>query len=198
MTYDELKKTGVTTNTPKHILLGAGTIHKGLTFSNGAWNFSDSLIGATSGGSKFTETHEYKDIEADGMLVKTKGMTVKVGETAQLETNFLEITPDVMKLMAHADANASTDFTGYTEIKPHADIEAGDWVSNLAFVGKTADGLPIIILLENALCTSGLTLEGKNKDNNVSPATFECYATLDDNGNLDKLPWRIIYPTVNG
>ena len=68
MPYEELKNTGVTAKTPSNILLGAGTIHKGLTFTSNAWNFSTSLIGATSGGTKLTLKPELMDIELDGAL----------------------------------------------------------------------------------------------------------------------------------
>ena len=61
--YDELKNHGVTENTPKNIMLGAGTIHKGFTYIPATtgenpvaahWNFAESLIGATSGGNKLS------------------------------------------------------------------------------------------------------------------------------------------------
>jgi len=51
-------KHGITADTPKNILFGAGTIHKGLKYTAGAsggkgsWNFNESIIGATNGGSK--------------------------------------------------------------------------------------------------------------------------------------------------
>ena len=32
-------KSGITTNTPKNIMFGAGTIHKNLKFTDGKWNF---------------------------------------------------------------------------------------------------------------------------------------------------------------
>ena len=50
MAYEELKSSGITASTPENIMLGAGTIHKGLAFADGKWNFEESLIGATSGG----------------------------------------------------------------------------------------------------------------------------------------------------
>ena len=65
-------KTGVSTDTPKSIMFGAGTIHKGLTYTagtggaSGSWNFASSCIGATQGGSKITITPEFTDVEADG------------------------------------------------------------------------------------------------------------------------------------
>ena len=159
MAYEELKNTGVTATTPSNILLGAGTIHKGLTFKSNAWNFSTSLIGATSGGTKLTLKPELMDIELDGANVIAKGLTVKTGETAVMEINFAELTPDILALSTIGTATASTEYTGYQEIKSRAQITTGDYVADLAFVGKTVDGKPIIILFDNALCTSGFEIE---------------------------------------
>ena len=57
----EFKSSGITAKTPKTVMLGAGTIHKGLAYKAGAegkegtWNFEESLICATSGGSKLSK-----------------------------------------------------------------------------------------------------------------------------------------------
>ena len=86
--------TGVTEKTPENILFGAGTIHRGLKYEGSTWNFLDSLVGATSGGSKFSIVPEITSIEVDGALVATKGLDVKTGETATMEINFIELTSD--------------------------------------------------------------------------------------------------------
>ncbi len=193
MMYEEIKDHGITADTPKNIVLGAGTIHMGLEYKTNKWNFAESLIGATSGGTKVTITPEYKDIEADGALVKTEGLTIKQGETAVMETNFLELTPEIMKACLVGTEGVASDISGYTEIKSKAHIEQGDYVTNLGFVGKTADGRPIIIIFPKALCTSGFELESKNKENSVFKATFECVGDIA--GDLQTLPYRILYPT---
>lgn len=191
---EEFKSSGITENTPKTVMLGAGTIHKGLTYSGDAWNFVESLICATSGGSKLSIKPEFYNIPVDGALVKVKGLTAKVGETATLEINPIELTPEVVSMAVIADSAASTTATGYTELTSRAVIAEGDYVKNLAYVGKTIEGKPIIIVFDNALCTSGLELEGKNKEAAIPKLTFECYADLSP--EADKLPWHIYYPTA--
>ena len=193
---DEFKSSGITENTPKTIMLGAGTIHKGLTFSASAWNFTESLICATSGGSKLSIVPEFYDVPVDGALVKVKGLTVKVGETAKLEINPIELTPEILKMAVIGDEAASTEATGYNEITSRAVINTGDYITNLGYVGKTIEGKPIIIVFDNALCTSGLELEGKNKEAAVPAFTFECFADLTP--EADTLPWHIYYPTPSG
>lgn len=188
-------KTGVSKNTPKNILFGAGTIHKGLKYTTNAWNMDESIVGATSGGSKLSIVPEVTNIEVDGALVKAKGLAVKTGETATMEINFIELTEDLIKASTLGKTGTSEDTTDYNVIVPKADIEAGDYWENIAFVGKTVEGKNIIAILENALCTSGFEQEGKNKEGSIGKYTFESYAELDS--DLDTLPWKIYYPKAS-
>lgn len=193
-------KTGVSTDTPKSIMFGAGTIHKGLTYTagtsgaSGSWNFASSCIGATQGGSKITITPEFTDVEADGALVLVKGLKVKVGETASMEINLLELTKEIVKDSLIAQMGTSAD-SNFDLIESKASLADGDYYDNIAFVGKTLDGRNIIVIMDNALCTSGFEAEGKNKEAGVGKYTFECHAEL--NGDLDKLPYHIYYPKAS-
>lgn len=234
-------KTGVSTNTPKNIMFGAGTIHKNLTcasytygltadtdivagkkyftrsgtegsyvytkvaspvksaintyyeITGGGWNFDASIIGATQGGSKFTVTPEITQVEADGALVAVKGLNVKTGETAEMEINLLELTKDIIKASVIGADGSSTD-EDYDLIESKANIEEGDYFTNIAFVGKTLDGRNIIVILDNALCTSGLELSGTNKEGAVGTYTFASHAEL--TSDLDTLPYHIYYPVA--
>lgn len=190
----EFKSSGITENTPKTVMLGAGTIHKGLACTDGVWNFEESLLCATSGGGKLSIVPEFYDIPVDGALVKVKGLTAKVGETATLEINPIEMKPEILKMAVIGDAKASETATGYDEITSRAVIAEGDYVTGLAYVGKTIEGKPIIVVFDYALCTSGLELEGKNKEAAVPKFTFECFAELTP--EADTLPWHIYYPTA--
>ena len=187
-------KTGVSANTPKNILFGAGTVHKNLAFADGAWNFEASIIGATSGGSKLSIVPEITKIEVDGALVAAKGLTVKTGETASMEINFIELTADIIQAATIGEAGTSED-TSYDVIVPKAAIAEGDYWDNIAFVGKTLEGKTIIAILENAICTSGFEQEGKNKEGAIGKYTFESHADL--TSDLDRLPWKIYYPKAS-
>lgn len=188
----ELLMHGITEVTPKNILLGAGTIFKNLTWDKAKSQFKfDKVLGATSGGSKFSIKNEFKDIEADGAVVKVKGLTLKYGQVAQLETNLLDITVDNLKIAMLGEEKTS-EITGYKELVPKAQLEAGDYIGNLAYVGRKSDGSPVIIIMENALCTEGLEIEGKNKDNAVLKVKFECYGDI--TSDLQTLPVKILIP----
>lgn len=235
----EFKSHGITSNTPKNVVLGAGTIHKGLKFTptyaitedetaqegktyyertgsgepytytikeietgesstglyertGGSWNGAESIIGATSGGNTLTIEPEFLDIEADGALVKVKGLSHKIGETASLEVNMLEMTPEILQMATNGRMNSDTGIEGYSEITSNMHISEGDYIDDLGFVGKRVDGTPIIILFDNALCTSGLELGREAKEANVAAFTFECFANIED---VERLPWHIYYPT---
>lgn len=190
----EFKSSGVTEKTPGNIPFGAGTIHKGLKFNSetNKWNFAESLVGATSGGSKFEIAPEVTQVEVDGAWVAVAELDVKTGETANMEINFIELTPDIIKASVIGQAGNS-NIEGYSLIESKSRIEKGDYWENIAFVGKTLTGKPIIVIMDNALCTSGLSIEGKNKEAGVGKYTFRCSQVI--TGDLTVLPYHIYYPT---
>lgn len=185
-------RNGVTSNTPKNVLFGAGTIHKGLKYEGTEWNFAATCIGATNGGSKLSIVPELTDVPVDGANVLVKGLKVKTGETATMEINMAELTEELIKSATLAKYGTSEDAT-FNLIAPKADIEEGDYFENIAFVGVTLEGKKVIAILENALCTSGFEQEGKSKEGAVGKYTFTCHADLEAE-NLDTLPWKIYYP----
>lgn len=185
-------KNGVTENTVKNILFGAGTIHKGLKFTEGTgWNFAETCVGATSGGSKLSIVPEVYDVPVDGADVLVKGLRVKTGEKATMEVNLIELSADMIAAAAMGVIGAS-EMDNYDMIESKPDIEIGDYWDNIAFVGKMLNNEPVIAILDNALCTTGFEQEGKNKEGAVGKYTFECHA--DPESDMDKLPWRIYYP----
>lgn len=192
--WDSWKEHGVTSNTPDSILFGAGTIHTGLQFSNGSWNFASTIIGATNGGSKLSIKPEVQDIELDGKFVKTKGLVVKTGETATMEINFAELKADLIKKSVFAKEGTS-DATGYTMLESKPDIETGDYYTNFAFVGRTVTKKPIIVIFDTALVTSGLEVDNKHKEQGNPVVTVECYADISSDDGLKTLPYHIYYPT---
>lgn len=193
LTFEEFKSSGITKNTPKNMVFGAGTIHKGLKFDSTTkkWNFAESLIGATSGGTKLSIKPELKDIELDGALVKMKELTLKTGEAAQIETNMVELTPDTIK-MAVIGKDGDSTVDGYDVIESKARIEEGDYIDDFGYIGRFLDGRPVIVIFDTALCTSGFEIDGKNKENGTFTYTIECYSNLSP--AADTLPYHIYLP----
>lgn len=160
------------------------------------WNFSESLIGATSGGSKVSIVPETTDIEVDGALVAVKGLRVKMGETANIEVNFVEMTPEMLQMVCIGEIKDDSSWGGYSEITSKPRIEKGDYIENFAYVGRKSDGTPIIIIFDQCICTSGFEVEGKNKEAGIFKGTFECVADISP--ECDTLPWHILYPKARG
>ena len=186
-------KSGVTANTPKNILFGPGTIHKGLKHTGSAWNFAESLVGATSGGSKFSIVPTVTPVPVDGVTVRMKGLDKKTEEKATMEVNFIEMSKETIQAAVLGKLGDSAD-PNFALIESKADIEEGDYWENIAFVGTTLDGKDkIIVIMDNSICTSGFEMEGKPKEGTIGKFTFECSAELDSDG--ETLPWHIYYPT---
>lgn len=184
-------KHGITATTPQNVLLGAGTYHKGMKIENGKLE-PGTIIGATNGGGKISIVGEFYDIPVDGALVKVKGLTVKNGGTCTAEVTFAEVSTDILK-MATLFESGESEVDGYSLLQDKAAIAEGDYVEGFGFIGKTANGAKdIIFIMDNALCTSGLELEAKNKEAAVVKLTMEAYA--DNDGDLDTLPIKILYP----
>lgn len=190
VTYNDFALSGVTESTPENIVLGAGALYRDGKFGDG--QFTGTLLGATSGGVTVTIAPEFYDVEADGVMVKAKGLSHKIGETAQLTTNLIEVTDELLKMAVVGEEGASDDDRfNKVDSKPH--IESGDYISGLTYVGYKTDGSPIIVMFDYALCTSGLELATANKENTAVPVTFECYADLAE-GLTNKLPYHIYTP----
>lgn len=183
---------GITSDTVKNIQFGAGTIHKGLDYTDDSgWNFVESCVGATKGGSSLKIVPEFYTVSPDGSSVAVKNFKRKIGETATIDVNLLELDADMIKASVIGE-EGECDFDGFGLIESKADIESGDYWENIAFVGETLEGKQIIVILPNALCTSGLTLEGKSGEESVYKFTFECHGDADD--SLVSLPYEIYYP----
>ena len=189
---------GITSETVKNIQFGAGTIHKGLKFTPGlesnpgTWNFEESCVGATKGGSSVKIVPEFYTVQPDGSSVAVKDFKRKTGEKAEMEVNLLELNADMLKASVIGKEGVC-DIEGMSLIESKDAIASGDYWENIAFVGETLDNKNIIVILPNALCTSGLTIEGKNGEENVGKFTFECHG--DASESLTTLPYKIYYPT---
>lgn len=159
----------------------------------GAWNDAEeSVLGATSGGNKLNITSELTSIEVDGASVKIKGLTVKTGETGTIEVNLAQHTVESFK-RAIVGKEVDSIIKGFVQIQTKSLLELSDYLDNIAFVGSMTDGTDVIIIMENAICTSGFEFEGKNKETSVVSTTFESSADF-AKGVFDTLPIYIFYP----
>ena len=193
--YDAVPSSGITARTPKKVMLGAGTIHKGLTYTEGSgWNFTESLWFATGDGVSLTFEKtfvESADI-ADGAWVKVKGLMLLQGEKATIKATPVEITPDLIKAGIMA-VQAESDVVGYDMLTSNEFITDDMYIENFAWVGKTQDNAPMIVIFPLALCTSGLELENASDEKTCPEVEFECVNDFDD--NMTHLHYRIYTPS---
>ncbi|MCD8008157.1 MAG: hypothetical protein LUF68_04375 [Clostridiales bacterium] len=189
-----LKKHGITTETIKKMVLGAGVIYKNLKYADGEW--TGTQLGATSGGIKFNWEATWLDIEVDGATVLVKGVSKqKVGESASLEGQMTELTEDILVTALHLE-EATSDDSNYTKYISKENVtEEDDYLDNVAYVGTLSSGENIIIILPNAICTEAFELETKNAEQTTFSVKFECTADL-ENDTLNKLDIALYYPTT--
>ena len=188
-----LKKHGITTETIKKLILGAGVIYKNLKYVENDW--TGEPLGATSGGIKFNWEAQWLDVEVDGATVLVKGVSKqKVGESASIEGQMTEMTEDILVTALHLVKSTSED-TNYVKYVSKENITEDDYLENIAYVGTLSDGKNIIIILPNALCTEAFELETKNAEQTTFTVKFECTADL-ENDSLNKLDIQLYYPMV--
>ncbi len=162
-------------------------------FVTGAWTDDEGhVLGATNGGNKLSIIPEITPIEVDGAVVEIKGLNQKTGETGTLDVNLAQHTTESLKRAIVGDVVDSL-IKGYTQIQTKSLIELSDYLDNIAYVGTMTDGTEIIAIMENVICSSGLVLEGKNKETSVVPTTFKSTADF-KSGVFDTLPIYIFYP----
>ena len=170
--WTDFAVSGVSETTPTNIMLGAGTLYKNITYSAESSKWSGTIL---------------------GVLVEAKGLIQKTGETAQIETNMVEITKDFLKTTIIGEEGTSED-SRFDVIESKALIDDDDYIQNFAFVGFKTDGSPIVVLFDYAICTEGLESDNKNKETAVIPAVYKCVAELTAGGNTNKLPYHIYVP----
>lgn len=194
-----LKTTGYTKSTPLHYMVDAGAIYKNLEFDNLTNEWKGELLGATHEGNKITIEQEYRTIEVDGVHVDAVGQKVLQTSKAMLEVNVKEITAENLRLAINGtvrEAGEDEAPEGYQVIEGKGKLENTDYIKNLGLVGTlTGSEQPIIIILDNALCTSGLEGETKDDDELVITMEFKAHAGAEDVSNR-KLPARIYFPPV--
>lgn len=190
------KSHGITSETIKKMILGAGVIYKNLTYDSGSEEWSGTVLGATSGGITFNWGATWLDVKVDGATVLVKGISKqKVGETASIEGQMTELTEDILVTAMHLVEDTSDD-SNYTKYVSKSNItEDDDYLTNIAYVGTLSSGSNVIIILPNALCTEAFKLKTENAKQTTFSVKFECTASLDNN-TLDKLDIEIYYPNT--
>ncbi|NGL84156.1 hypothetical protein [Streptococcus equi] len=200
MVKKPVKRTGYTKSTPKSYLINAGAVYKNLTWNQEQTQWEGELLGATSDGNKLKIEQKYRTIEVDGVFVSAVGQKVLESQSASLEINMKELTAENLRLAINGSldtGDGKTSPSDYKVIGGKGKLENTDYITNIGLVATlSGTNKPVIIILDNALCTSGLEFDTKDNDEAVVTMTFEAHA---NEGQIDDLtlPCRIYYPEVS-
>ena len=189
---------GITTGTPAKIPFGAGVYFSGVDYDEKVAPTEEAIkaaiIGATQEGGTLTITPEFFMPELDGATVAIKELQNKVGEVAQIETSFAELTPELMARMVIGKKGTTTD--SEYDVITSSELGAGHFYDGFGYYGHYMDGRPMIVLFKTALCTSGFTTDAKNKTNSVFKGTFACQSDIEY--GTTKLPYAIFIRKAEG
>lgn len=182
-------ETGTAKN-PDIIPFGAGTFRYGVAVSEaGALTSEGTIFGATKGGGKFSIAPNLVKLEYDDRNVAAVGDYVKAGEEATMEAPFTELKAEDIAKYAIGTVAEGTDCKIVTSSE---EVAEGHYIAGLAYVGKSASGKPLVVVFDNAICTSGLEVEGKKAEQGAPTVTFACLADAD--AVEDRLPWTVVWP----
>lgn len=191
-------KTGITAGTPSKILFGAGVYFHGVEYSETVAPTEEAIkaaiIGATQEGGTLTITPEFFMPELDGATVSVMELQQKVGETAQMDISYVEMTADMVSKMAIGKVDETTD--GEYDVVTSDVLKKDHFYKGFGFYGNFLDGRPMIILFKNALCTSGFTTDAKNKTNSMFKGTMTCHSDIAY--GTTKLPYAIFIRKKEG
>lgn len=192
-------QSGITKGTPSKILFGAGVYFKGVPYDEKVPPTEDvikaAIFGATQEGGTLTITPEFFMPELDGATVPIMELQKKVGEIAQMEVSFAELTAELMKNQVIGKLSESTEGE-YDVITSDEHLRKGHFYEGFGYYGNFMDGRPLIIIFKHALCTSGATTDNKNKTNSIFKGTFACQSDIEY--GTTKLPYAIFMRKADG
>ena len=192
---------GYTENTPKHYLIDSATVFKNVTYTT-LDGFAGTLIGATEGGVTFTIEQNYRAPEVDGtahLQGLVKGNVVLESAKAQVVINLKELTAENLRGSLNGtmiDALSTEAPTGYKKITTKRAVASGDYLTNIAVVGRLGGTTePVIVIIDNPLNTNGVEVETQDNAEAVIELTYVAHATAAQVA-ADEFPWRILFPAV--
>ena len=183
--------TGITTNTVRRFFVDAGAVY--LNYGEG----NQRLLGATKGGNTFTIEQEIREMEADGARGPMKGGRRIIRSVARCVANLVEITADNIVVMlpgaAKEDFPAEIGKT-HDKITRIRDIQDGDYINNVALVGKiTGADENFIGIVENVLADGNISANAVDKDEAAVEVQFTAHF---DPADMDTEPWEIRQPVI--
>jgi len=181
--------TGYTSATPNNLVIDAGAVYANYGLA------AEALAGATSGGNEFNAKYVFRQPKIDGIKSDfVKGLEILSKANITLKVNFLEMTVAILQMALNGVVDTTSN-PNYAIITGKTVITNADYLTNIAIVGTiSGSGLPVIIILKNALSLDGIQIKTEDEKDNVLPVTFTAHV---DPSTPTVLPFEIRYPTVS-
>ena len=145
--------TGLTAQTPDKLELGAGVLLKNFNFTNNTFVDAD-IICATRGGGSINIIPAKRDRLVDGAKPNTIGLIAIDYWTCEMSFTGIEITEELLRqALGHADITGTTNRI----IRPRHRVNTSDF-STVYWRGERADGVAIVIQLDNVINSNGLVI----------------------------------------
>ena len=184
-----MKFTQIPTTPTEEMQFNAGVLLSSFNPSTAAVS---GIIGATTGGIKFSATPTYSDFGEDIDTCPKNMMELKRQESVEVKisSTFVTVTTAVAnKLMAAADIDTSDQ----TKIKPRNDLKKEDfadiwWVGDYSDKNGATNGGFVAIHVMNALNTGGFQLQTGDKSKGQFPFEFTGHYSMDAQ---DVVPYEV-------
>ena len=191
--------TGLRPETFENLQLNAGVFLEGFDASGfadaaamedavlDALESGQGVIGATVGGGSFVCEPSIRQMEADGMRYPIIGSTTNDMWTVRLTGTMKEITPENFKRVL-ITCDMDTSKPNVTTLTVRTDIERGDYIPRLCWIGDTSKGF-VMIELDNVLNIDGATFTFTDRNEGTLPFNFQAH--LADLSKMTHAPFRI-------
>ena len=140
------------------------------------------ILGATSGGNKFSDTPSYKDLgeDIDNCPKNTKELKKLDSRDIKSSGTFVTVSPTVAKLLAAA---ADVDSLDSTHVVPRNDLSQSDfddfwWVGDYSDVNDGSNAGFLAIHMKNVLSTGGFHLQSSDKEKGKFAYEFTSHYSL--------------------
>lgn len=184
-----MKFTQIPANTFQNIQMNAGIF---VSTFNPATMEIGTILGATSGGNKFSDTPSYKDLgsDVDNCPKNTKELKILDSREVKSSGTFITVSPAVAKLLAAA---ADIDDQDSTHVVPRNDLSQDDfndfwWIGDYSDVNDGSNAGFLAIHMSNVLSTGGFQLQSTDKDKGKFAYDFTLHYSLSD---PDTVPYEM-------
>ncbi len=187
--------TGLTTKTKKHLLLGAGAFFKNFLVGTDTYESAVSggkLLGATQGGGEFSAVATFRQIPVDGAVGDIKDLEDIERWDVTMSATMLEVTKQTVALaLGSATITTMTGTAPYNKIVGNNGLSSGDF-NNITWCGcLLGETKPMLIQIDNALCTNGLNLSMTDGEEGKIALEFHGFYDAVDTGAEPVAPFAI-------